>query len=42
VHVQDAEKLAKVSLEPVLLAGSTGFSPLRLGGAALPSAARGV
>jgi hypothetical protein len=30
VHVQDAEKLAKVWLEPVLLAASTGFSPPEL------------
>jgi hypothetical protein len=28
--VQDAGKLAKVWLEPVLLAGSTGFSPPEL------------
>ena len=30
VHVQDAEKLAKVWLDPVHLAGSTGFAPPEL------------
>ncbi len=30
VHVQDGDKLAKLWLEPVLLAGSTGFSPHEL------------
>ena len=30
VHVQDGEKLAKLWLEPVLLAASTGFAPHEL------------
>lgn len=30
VHVQDAEKLAKVWLDPVRLSGSTGFAPPEL------------
>lgn len=30
MHVQDAEKLAKAWLDPVHLAGSTGFAPPEL------------